>query len=487
MGYAASKVKVYRNTASPSDRSVKSCVTDALDRFTDYDTLWEHLVDLTKHPMETKGLKEQAVTQISENELIVTKTLDLIKLDGQVMDELGLQRILFMDEHKLTEWTKQDTSFSERYKIDSAGGRVSAERYGPAGDLLETSWTVVHRDPLRVEFWVDMAGNRRCGCFVMEAARAKLLNPAIKRVHGDGYMWQMFVGQWQNKDFLGDCRPSLSHPGEMSVVSEPLDAFIDFETLWFATVDVLRYPEPQPGKEWELTDVEQISETELKVTRRYNPDDPRVEGLEPNETWDRIVLDRSNGIVRADTFNDSGLCVITWYKIHKDPVRVECWCEGPPQRKSGIFVKQRLLRTMGIILDRCECAAGLDGNIESFMDLQGFEDAEEEPLLPEEPEEPWAEEEPGPAWPAEHEAPVLAPSARDGQAGPSRILLAWRARKAQEEEEKRREKQEKEAAELAERARQMRLQSEKDTRQEDEKKEDEKKAKSSDEYFECQD
>jgi len=468
MGQKTSRVQVYKNAASPTDDGRRSCITGPLDGFIQYDALWDQLIELLRNPTDVAGLHDPAVTQVSETEFTISKTLDMKQFDVKAMHNLGLHRLL-LDNSMLTKWTAQDTKFTERYLFDKSNGRIRAERFGPINELVERSWTVLLRDPLRVEFWIEVPGFRRCGPVILHAARWKLLNPAIKRLFGDGYMWQMFKGRGEAKDFLKESAESPLQPGTYSVVSDPLDDIVDFEALWAATVDVLRYPEPQEDKDWEKAEVDQISDTEFTVRRVFDPNHPKVEEVKPYNTWDKVRLDKPNGAIVADTFNSEGvLQITTWYVIHRQPVRVECWCEGPPKRKAGSFVKMRLLHMVGIVLERSEVADNITRTITDMADLDTFEDAEEVAAdTAQESEAPEA-------------APNLGTEARERsepEAKPTaEVMAAWRSRRTKLDEVEKAFR-EKEAAQLAGRARQA---------ERARRAEQAQQARGSDEYFECE-
>uniref|UniRef100_A0A7S1RY28 Uncharacterized protein n=1 Tax=Alexandrium catenella TaxID=2925 RepID=A0A7S1RY28_ALECA len=462
MGQNSTKVQVKRDVASPSGDG-KSCITGPLDRVVNYDDLWDQLVELLKDPLKVQGVQEQSIAQVSETEFTITKALNRKEFDAKTIHNLGLHRML-LDEAMLVKWTAKDTCFTEKYKIDKASGRICAERLGPINELVERSYTILHRDPLRVEFYIEVPGFRRCGQVIMAAVRHKLLDPAMKRVFQDGYMWHMFKGRGEHKDFLKAECESICQPGQYSVVSDTLDDIADFETLWAATVDVLRYPDGKLESSdddgvFEVKEVDQISATEFHVRKVVNEEHPKAATLKPWMTWDKVMLDKPKGTIVADTFNlNNVLQVKTWYVINTNPVRVECWCEGPPARKAGTLVKMRLLQMIDIILERYECTANFTEALTAFdEDLASFEDAEEDAegaVSPGDGETEEGEEA------SRKRAPMPNEALRQGPVPTPKVMEAWKAQKehvdkAQAEVNVRRlEKFETAVAELTERVRQ---------------------------------
>jgi len=140
----ARKVKCRPDQDSIRDKGQKSVVSEPMDDHTDYDTFFTNWVDGMKNPPTMPGVPPAELTEVSETELYLKRTLE----DG--------------------------TKFVTKITHDKDTGEVYSVVFRNS-DKISSSVFVLHREPLRFEAWhEDKSGDRRAGSGAARAMQMQL-------------------------------------------------------------------------------------------------------------------------------------------------------------------------------------------------------------------------------------------------------------------------------------------------------------------------
>lgn len=342
-----SKIVVEYDQESPSGGSFyKSVVSGPLDEYIDFESLTSGIVKLMKEPPLMGLLKSTKCEEKSEKEFSTRHFFDV----GSLGKLLGFE----------------DFETVEVCFVDPGKGEFKTERYGDDETLIQTTFTTIHQDPLRVEAWVEMPESRSATrlsalhvAYILTKAR-ELLNPELKgaiNVHEE--------------------TESLSGSGLKAVVSDPLDDhFEDLDQLFEYYVKALKLPPPEMeegGKKDQgilgsMTDIApkikissfeviEVSPKEFNtitvvdgesldkgfnwVQRSFTPVDSllALRSSGDNKSVCVFVADRDKAEITCQAFNESGALALTTYvRFYEDPLRVEMWTEQAKQRVSGRFL-----------------------------------------------------------------------------------------------------------------------------------------------------
>lgn len=130
------KVKVRPCVESPGGFG-KSAMSDPLDEYLDFDTCFDAVIEVLKDSVGNKG--DSQISDLSDQEfemLVSTPNLGDTDAAPAVM----------------TQHVRHDRAQGQLVNVASVGGQ-----------LLYTSWIVVHHHPLSVEHWTEVDGKRICG------------------------------------------------------------------------------------------------------------------------------------------------------------------------------------------------------------------------------------------------------------------------------------------------------------------------------------
>uniref|UniRef100_A0A7S1S5K5 Uncharacterized protein n=1 Tax=Alexandrium catenella TaxID=2925 RepID=A0A7S1S5K5_ALECA len=160
------KVPVKLGTPSIDDRGGTSVISEALDDYTSYIGLMNLLQEALKSPAEKANLP---VTEINDHEFEL-KTPGPPKKFPAPGEEI---------ERDILTWL---------YKFDADNGQINAV-VSVGNELLHTSWIRVHRDPLRLEHWIEQGGKRlagRCETFMLQ----EIIDSIVRKAEGlDGWFF----------------------------------------------------------------------------------------------------------------------------------------------------------------------------------------------------------------------------------------------------------------------------------------------------------
>jgi hypothetical protein len=288
--------KVHANFASPSGSGLLSVVSEPLGKLTTFDKLWDNWLQLQKNPPKVPEVKSQDVVVVSDTEFKVLATLDEATL---VANTPG---------RKMRE---DETNFI-KYNLNSAKGSMAQEIYGSGGRVRDRNFAVLHKNPLRLEWWGETPGERKFG-----AARASwagnLLESILKKSGSKASSVKVQQGV-----------ASPTNAAFKSAVSEPLDQHISYERLWAELIDLLQYPQSTAENKYSQPAV--IADNEFEVKQESKAGQSTL----------RHFINKPAGEVRIETYGQAGrIRDRNWVVLHKNPLRMELWGESPGERKFG--------------------------------------------------------------------------------------------------------------------------------------------------------
>jgi hypothetical protein len=298
--------KVHPNSASPSGSGLLSVVSEPLGKFTNFDKLWDNWVMLQKNPPKVPEVKSREVVVVSDTEFKVFATLDEATL---VANTPGRKM-------------REDERNFIKYSLNSAKGQMSQEMYGSRGRVRERNFAVLHKNPLRLEWWGETPGERKFG-----SARASwavgMLESILKKAGSKVQAVKVQQGV-----------ASPTNAAFKSAVSEPLDQHISYERLWAEMIDLLQYPPSTAENKYSPPAVTNDNEFEVKQ-----------ESKAAGESTLRHSINNLAGEVRIETYGKAGrIRDRNWVVLHKNPLRLEVWGESPGERKHGP-VKSAMVNT----------------------------------------------------------------------------------------------------------------------------------------------
>jgi len=337
-GAGAGGVRVLPDAPSVANRGLKSAVSAPLDDLLGLDELWHGYVRQCKAGAEVEQTSLRDFTAVREQE------------GGRI---------------------------TMRYHADRQKRLVYAETYGPKGGLFERRWTVFHQDPLRLECWGEAPGERKSG-----KAKAMLLQNVVDGVIAGVLAARRGEGSVSSRAEVHANVPSLNGSGQLSVLSEPLDALASFPALWDRWLD---YHKRLPGvAEVRRTDVTVASESEFKVVATLDEQvllsrDPSRAAREDGYRVVRYSLCRARGTLYAETCGREGrVRERNFAVLHRNPLRLEWWGETPGERKFGA-ARGALLSAMLEAALPGEARAGVETGVPS-VSSPALKSALSEPL-----------------------------------------------------------------------------------------------------------
>eukprot|EP00929_Paragymnodinium_shiwhaense_P114500 TRINITY_DN8292_c0_g1_i1.p1 TRINITY_DN8292_c0_g1~~TRINITY_DN8292_c0_g1_i1.p1 ORF type:complete len:213 (-),score=66.93 TRINITY_DN8292_c0_g1_i1:371-1009(-) len=125
---------------------------------------------------------------------------------------------------------------------------------------------------------------------------------------------------------------SLLNPEVLSIVSEPLDAYMDYESFFEAFLEVCKYPPKVGGLKH--SEVRESSASSFNVMRRYVSDET---GEEKEPELESFLVDRAAGKICSVTQALDGREIRrNFVVLHRMPqVRLEVWLEVDGERRHG--------------------------------------------------------------------------------------------------------------------------------------------------------
>eukprot|EP00408_Alexandrium_pacificum_P058680 CAMPEP_0171162546 /NCGR_PEP_ID=MMETSP0790-20130122/4647_1 /TAXON_ID=2925 /ORGANISM="Alexandrium catenella, Strain OF101" /LENGTH=374 /DNA_ID=CAMNT_0011627151 /DNA_START=13 /DNA_END=1137 /DNA_ORIENTATION=- len=327
-----SKITVDFDVESPSCSGLKSVLSQPLDEYIDYDTLWSGLIKLLKDPPKHGLLTKTELKEICETEFSTRNFFSV----GSFGKLLGFE----------------DFQTVEHVRVDYAAGDIKSERYDQNDNLVQTTYTKIHREPLRVESWFEVPQVR-----IADRAVSIMAKDSLTR----GRQAMNPSGSSEGAIVMTPDAESLSGDGQKSAVSDPLDDhFADLDQLfkgWIAAAKQSpNWEEQQKGDLPKVNkfEVKEISESEFNTITVVDGDSldkgfdtlqrvatPVDSLLAFRSTGDRTTIsvyicDRSKAEICNQVFNHHGTLVMSVFcRFYEDPLRVEVWVEQAQARRSG--------------------------------------------------------------------------------------------------------------------------------------------------------
>jgi len=163
---ASRKISVKLGTPSIDDRGGLSAMSDSLDEYTSYVGLMDLLEEALKNPAQKAKL---SVTDISpkEFEMKIPGPPKKFPAPGEEI------------ERDVLTWL---------YRFDNEVGQISAV-VSVGNELLHTSFVKVHKDPLRLEHWIEQGGKRLAGRMEVLLLQ-EIVDSIVKKAEGlDGWFF----------------------------------------------------------------------------------------------------------------------------------------------------------------------------------------------------------------------------------------------------------------------------------------------------------
>lgn len=341
-----SKISVEYDQDSPSCSGFKSVLSGPLDEYIDFDGLWFGLVRLLKDPPKAGLLAKSECKEHSSTEFTTRHFFTV----GPIGSLLGFE----------------DFETHENTMLNYEGGDIVSERFDQSNTLLQTTCTKIHRDPLRVESWIEVPQVRDASRMVALMATDFLTRGRhVVNPEADS---EGAIAVHPNEE-------SLSGDGQKAAISDPLDDhFTDLDQIWAGWIAAakqspfdnksqpssggLQLPSgPLPTSSVPTIskfEVKEISPSEFNVITVIDGESldkgfdffqrvatPVDSLLAFRSTGDRTTIavyicDRSKAELCNQTFNHHGaLAVTVWVRFYEDPLRVEVWVEQAKARRSG--------------------------------------------------------------------------------------------------------------------------------------------------------
>lgn len=323
-------MNVQHEVDSPTMPGMKSCVTESLEEYCTFNSLFDQILNIIRDPLvptENFLLKSLTVTEDGPEEFTVKVIHDAKKLEtfGWGKED-GTDRV--------RSWVKVWHSRSKRELI--------TEEYHEDGRMEIRCTARFLSDPLRIEFWGDhVSGARRCGKFYAAVVKHMFIVPSLKSLV-------------KRKVYVAHSVRAVDGHG-VSCLSDPLDDYATYDGLMYLLLDVLKSP-AKKGK-FEFTE---IAENQFEIKLPGPPIRP-PEGDEPPPRVTLTTLykwDYERGQINAVISVGNDLLHTAWIRVHKDPLRLEYWIEEGVTRLAGRMETVLLQEIVDAVVRKAE---GLDG------------------------------------------------------------------------------------------------------------------------------
>mmetsp|Transcript_47979 Transcript_47979/g.126687 ORF Transcript_47979/g.126687 Transcript_47979/m.126687 type:complete len:334 (+) Transcript_47979:109-1110(+) len=299
---SGSSVNLTPDADSVIEPGTKVVMSEPLE--VDFGLLFDEYMDQLRYPVEPIKeyvLKECSVEEHGPDDFTVKVVLDGKKLDsygygrGDGVDNIDLWTRVTGDRAKREIWSRPIVAPPgcyvdevDTFKCPSTGAKTSF-----------TSET-----PLRVEFWIEMAGGARLD---QDIAKGILLPPLGGAMQGLGKQ-------------LVKVKPDMDATrggGLKSVISDPFDELSTFDEFWDKYLDAARNPPSAQVK----PEIIEVSDEEFHTVAVIPGGDKKL--------TTKFRHCKESGEIQAATFLDAELTGgKTTTIVHKEPLFVEAWGES---------------------------------------------------------------------------------------------------------------------------------------------------------------
>jgi len=321
---------------SPSAPGCKSVLTgsfDDLDPPVSAEAFLNELIEYLRWPVDPTTeavLKSCTVVENGTDDFTVK-----ILVDGVKLDSYGYGKGDGTD--RVRSW--------KRVKVDRAAMKVTTEDYVPepalgawadeASDkeVIATAHIQLLKDPTRGEFWVvDKEGNRHSGDGLAQGLYF-WTDRVIGQLHAEA---KAKVKAAQGK--------GMKHPGEDSIVTEPLDEHVDYDSFFDKMVTVIKEKlEKAPNAE--------IEAGESEIVCRMTETD--AEGQQKVSTHTLKFSADAGELTIAHTDNEGKVVNTSFRQVHKSPLVVEAWnITRSGERSAGVAFSKLVQKEVNEIIDR---------------------------------------------------------------------------------------------------------------------------------------
>lgn len=297
------------------DPAINSIVSCDLDNFFDFESLWHELVQLCRDPVDFPKYRRAELTEISESEHHVLLVQSASAYGGEKTEEIVTKL---------------------KYRLNKEKGEV---RFSIIRDheVKMVQVILVHQGPLRVETWCEKP--------------LRFSGDPQGMVHGTIYsivgVRKAMGGRVPHFDIDSDV-PSLATEDAKSMLTSPLDGLGSCDDILVAFAGFWEHQ----GKVVERTS---SGFTFLKK----GPDGDRS-----NWSWVKVNFDYSAHLISGETFDSRRNCTVRfWFKVHKDPLRIEWWGEPPVSVERFVDDEpyQRLWHALRLMKARASSGSGCCG------------------------------------------------------------------------------------------------------------------------------
>jgi len=261
-------------------------------------------------------LRDVELTEHDDNCFTVKVILDGAKLDAAGFgDGAGSDKVMVWQ--KVTYKPDESLIITESYT--PPGDNVPSASKATQDKVYHSSHTRVLKDPVRLEYYIEMDGQRLHG-----QAQADILKPYVDSV--------LALTQQKKVNFTPES-DSQAVPGKKCCVSDPMDQYFAYDRLFAALHD-------QKSLYGDTREITEVSENEVFVTG--------IGGVEPVDGTMNVQWDIDAGkIVRIN--KAAGKVKETYYThVLKDPLRIEIYREDADGKN---LAGKRLARFMALAME----------------------------------------------------------------------------------------------------------------------------------------
>mmetsp|Transcript_12562 Transcript_12562/g.35584 ORF Transcript_12562/g.35584 Transcript_12562/m.35584 type:complete len:324 (+) Transcript_12562:3-974(+) len=305
------RLRVHYDVPSPADPAVNSIVSGELDAFFDFEGLWHELVRLCRDPVDFQSYRRSELTEISESEHHVLLVQDATAYGGLKSEEVVTKL---------------------KYHLSKEKGEVRVSQVRDH-EVKVVQVILVHQSPLRVETWNEKP--------------LRFSGDPQGIVHGTIYsivgIRKALGGRVPHFDIDSDV-PAVGTEDAKSILTSPLDGLGSRDDILVAFAGFWEHQ----GKVVERT------------STGFTYLSKGTDGDRSNWTWVRVNFDYPAYSIDGQTFDSQRNCTVKfWFRVHKDPLRIEWWGEpghGNLERSIDDGACQQLRR--GLKLMKARASSG---------------------------------------------------------------------------------------------------------------------------------
>jgi len=291
---------VHVDAESPSMPGVRSCVSDPLDMWCTRDDFFDEMLALIKEPIGPNDLC--VLKEIQLEELGPTEFHVKVYLDGASLHDINSP--------EKRETTRDVCRADVRLIWDKVKYEMLVHtRDHDTGKLRNTIRVNFLSNPFRLEFLFVYNPDNGETSMLGWIAENMWIKPVV---------WEFM----RRRTTLERNVESPYGNGDMVAISEPLDEWLDYDTLWGLFLKYIKST---------AVHCEEVSDSEFEITVM----DP-IHGGHPHKPLVRLIKhDKNTGeVVDVASVDNLKLVDTRHVVIHQDPLRMEAWTIGAKGKRT---------------------------------------------------------------------------------------------------------------------------------------------------------